>query len=324
MSAFSSRVLLAVDDSPGSSRAARMAVGLSRSLRAELYIVHVGLEEYIDPRLWGSEPEFRNTVRERAEEVAKPKLNEQVQKIREAGGEVSGAYVRIGRPDAEIVALAEELGAGLVIVGSRGKGLLKRALMGSVSNSVVRHAPAPVLVVRGDRQEEGGRHLPGTILLALDGSDEARTAARAAVEISNATNSKLRVLYVIEDTPLNPYVPYPGPEAWEVSDDVLREHKENARAFLKGEVERIEAGGGAVEEAHLAVGVPAKEIVRAGEELGAGLIVVGSRGLGAVGRALMGSVSTSVVCHAHCPVLVVREEDTVARESEALERSLGR
>ena len=46
---------------------------------------------------------------------------------------------------------------------------------------------------------------------------------------------------------------------------------------------------------------------RAGEELGAGMIVVGSRGLGGVRRALMGSVSDSVVRHAHCPVLVVRD-----------------
>jgi nucleotide-binding universal stress UspA family protein len=48
--------------------------------------------------------------------------------------------------------------------------------------------------------------------------------------------------------------------------------------------------------------------VRLAEEIGAGLIVMGSRGRGGVRRALMGSVSDSVVRHAHCPVLVVREE----------------
>jgi nucleotide-binding universal stress UspA family protein len=49
-------------------------------------------------------------------------------------------------------------------------------------------------------------------------------------------------------------------------------------------------------------------IVGLAEELGAGLIVMGSRGLGRIRRALMGSVSDSVVRHAHCPVMVVREE----------------
>jgi nucleotide-binding universal stress UspA family protein len=51
----------------------------------------------------------------------------------------------------------------------------------------------------------------------------------------------------------------------------------------------------------------APEIVGLAEEIGAGLIVMGSRGLGGIRRALMGSVSDSVVRHAHCPVLVVRE-----------------
>ena len=58
--------------------------------------------------------------------------------------------------------------------------------------------------------------------------------------------------------------------------------------------------------AHLRVGEPDKEIIRLSEEIGATLIVMGSRGLGAVRRALMGSVSDSVVKHAHCPVLVMR------------------
>ncbi len=54
----------------------------------------------------------------------------------------------MGRPDAEIIAQAEEIGAGLIVVGSRGFGAIRRALTGSVSDSVVRHSACPVLVVR--------------------------------------------------------------------------------------------------------------------------------------------------------------------------------
>ena len=56
-------------------------------------------------------------------------------------GKVSGAHARIGRPDAEIVRLADEIGAGLIVIGSRGLGGVRRALIGSTSASVVRHAP---------------------------------------------------------------------------------------------------------------------------------------------------------------------------------------
>ncbi len=57
---------------------------------------------------------------------------------------------------------------------------------------------------------------------------------------------------------------------------------------------------------------PDRAIVRLGEEIGAGLIVMGSRGRGRMQRVLLGSVSDSVVRHAHCPVLVVRESNDVA------------
>jgi nucleotide-binding universal stress UspA family protein len=68
----------------------------------------------------------------------------------EAGGVVvAGTHVAVGRPDHEIVASGEELDASLIVMGSRGLSKLDRALMGSVSDSVVRHARCPVLVVRG-------------------------------------------------------------------------------------------------------------------------------------------------------------------------------
>jgi nucleotide-binding universal stress UspA family protein len=77
---------------------------------------------------------------------------------------------------------------------------------------------------------------------------------------------------------------------------------------LDAEVERIRSDGGAVAGEHLVEGRVSPEIVGLAEEIGAGLIVLGSRGLGGIRRALMGSVSDSVVRHAHCPVMVVREE----------------
>ena len=80
-----------------------------------------------------------------------------------------------------------------------------------------------------------------------------------------------------------------------------------ARGLLDAEVEQVRAAGGTVAQAHLGVGAPDREIVELAEKLSVGLIVMGSRGRGGIRRALMGSVSDSVVRHAHCPVTIVRE-----------------
>ncbi len=74
------------------------------------------------------------------------------------------AHLRVGKPDVEIAALAEEIGAGLIVVGSRGLGAMRRVLMGSVSSSVVRHAHCPVLVVRKEEPvEEAGPEEAGLV-----------------------------------------------------------------------------------------------------------------------------------------------------------------
>ena len=61
---------------------------------------------------------------------------------------VAQAHLRMGRADEEIVELAQSIDAGLIVMGSRGQGRLRRALVGSVSDSVVRHAHCPVTIVR--------------------------------------------------------------------------------------------------------------------------------------------------------------------------------
>ncbi len=182
---------------------------------------------------------------------------------------------------------------------------MKRAVMGSVSESVVKHAHCPVLVVRG-YGDEGKEYLPGRILLAFDGSKEATAAAQAAVEIASGTGSELHVVYVLQPERYMPY--HPGPEAWEWEANLARA-KRSARSRVEEQAKRMEAGGVMVARTHVAVGRPDHEIVASGEELDVSLIVMGSRGLSRLDRALMGSVSDSVVRHARCPVLVVRDGD---------------
>ena len=146
---------------------------------------------------------------------------------------------------------------------------------------------------------------PTKILLAADGSEEATLAARTATDIAEKTGSELHVVLV------GLSVSYVGMGPVEIADipaPSQEELTEEAQRLLDAQSKQIEAAGGIVTQAHLRVGRPDEEIVALAEELGAGLIVIGSRGLGGIRRALMGSVSDSVVRHAHCPVLVVRKE----------------
>jgi nucleotide-binding universal stress UspA family protein len=145
---------------------------------------------------------------------------------------------------------------------------------------------------------------PTQILLATDGSDESKQAAQAATELSRETGSEVHLVYVLP-TPAQLIGHHLYSD--EIRESLIGGAERDAETFLKEQAEKVGSDGGKVAETHLRSGDPDKEILRAAEALGVGLIVIGSRGLGAVSRALMGSVSDSVVRHAHCPVLVVRQ-----------------
>jgi len=181
-------------------------------------------------------------------------------------------------------------------------------------------------IMRGDRTDdiirfaktassEGNEMsiFPTKILLATDGSSEAELATQTAVDLAQMSDSELHVIYVVDESSIG-LLSYPEStdlEGVEMPDPILekdleRRFEQRGRELLDAEVERVRSAGGTVAQAHLMIGEAAREIVHLAEDLGAGLIVMGSRGRGGIRRALMGSASDSVIRHAHCPVLVVR------------------
>ena len=141
MSIFPTAILLATDGSREAELAATTAVDLAKSTNSEMHVVHVG--EFLPTMLAQTEVEPAQLERE-----AREQLDEQVRRIEEAGGTVKEAHLRLGRADEEIVDVAQDMGVGFIVMGSRGHGRMRRALMGSVSDSVVRHAHCPVTIVR--------------------------------------------------------------------------------------------------------------------------------------------------------------------------------
>jgi nucleotide-binding universal stress UspA family protein len=141
MSIFPTTILLATDGSREAQLAAATAAELAKRTDSELHLIHVG--ELRPTFLAQTELEPAQLERQ-----ARELLDQQLRRVEEAEGEVEEAHLRMGRADEEIVELAQSLGVGMIVMGSRGHGRIRRALMGSVSDSVVRHAHCPVTIVR--------------------------------------------------------------------------------------------------------------------------------------------------------------------------------
>jgi nucleotide-binding universal stress UspA family protein len=141
---------------------------------------------------------------------------------------------------------------------------------------------------------------PTKILLATDGSKEAQLAATTAADLANSTGSELHVVHVGE----LPFVYHPERHAYSA---VHEDHEKESQHLLETQMERIKGSGATVAQTHLRMGRADEEIVELAQSIGVGLIVMGSRGHGRIKRALVGSVSESVIRHAHCPVTIVRE-----------------
>jgi nucleotide-binding universal stress UspA family protein len=292
MSIFSTKILLATDGSEDAELAATSAVSLAKTTNSELHLVNVGVLAPTLLKPLDVEPA-------RVEQEVQRILDKQVKKIENLGGAVAQSHVRAGDAAEETVKLAEETNAGLIIMGSRGRGGVRRALMGSVSDSLVRHAYCPVMVVRWKPVV-----FPAKILLATDGSEEAKLAATTAADLAKRTGSELHVVSVAIE------YPYVYDTYYNVgrTEEVERSRQE-AQKVLDEEARKVGEAEGTVTKSHLEVGAVDEEIVVLAEEVGADLIVMGSRGLGGIRRALMGSVSDSVVHHAHCPVMVIRSQE---------------
>jgi nucleotide-binding universal stress UspA family protein len=144
MSVFPTKVLVATDGSEDSQLASRIAVELAQETSSELHVVYVVPWPDLGVRdLWG----FDASAREQAEAKGRQRLKELAEGIEASGGSVAESHFESGNPEVRIVAVAEELGAGFVVMGKTGYGGLRRAMMGSISDYVVRHSRSPVVVV---------------------------------------------------------------------------------------------------------------------------------------------------------------------------------
>lgn len=178
-------------------------------------------------------------------------------------------------------------GVALLSIGSRGLDALDRFMLGSASNHAIHHASCSVLVVK--EAPKPVKHM----LLAIDGSPASDKAVRFLLRNMNPQpNGPDEEPVMVTVVHVMPFLKYP-------------ELREAGRAVMQRYVDKVAKVGFQVQEA-VRLGKPADEILTVAKQRKVDLILTGAKGLGAITRVLLGSVSTRVVQHAACSVLVVR------------------
>lgn len=201
-----------------------------------------------------------------------------------------------------IVEQARRWGADVIVVGTRGRGILHRTLAGSVSRDVTHEAQCSVLIVKGK-----GR-APRRLLIGVDGSARARRAVALAARLIPPPGGRATVLAVVEP----PYAPsiqrLPGSTRAVLSAELAaldRDIMARARREVSAAARRLKRAGWKVKRV-VRRGIPLRELLKAASSKKADLTIVGARGATGLTRLLLGSVAEGTLAHSPVSVLVVK------------------
>lgn len=294
MASSLTKILLATDGSENAAEATRAAADLSKRSGAELYVVHAWHKplEYTYPGV-PKPMDVASAFQLQAEEILRRELG----RLDRLEVEVTESYLEMGRPSDVILNLSEQVGVDLIVVGSRGRGAFRRLALGSVSEEVVHHASCPVLVVRD------GEHKwpPGRIVVGDDGSEDARRAGGLAVELGKLFEVPMTLVRVYQEPPAPITLPS---DQLDLYERMVEQNFEREAQALQQRAAELEAELGTRLESIVSSGNPAMILDKAAGEDGSAMLVTGSRGLGAVRRMALGSVSTKILRAAKGPVLI--------------------
>jgi nucleotide-binding universal stress UspA family protein len=289
------RIVLAVDASPDSKNAAQVIRHMTEP--PVLDVLNVVDEDalkhaYISPTM---PADYLETYRREVTEVAEQILHEMKTEL-----EPLCRHIRLiadsGDAAESIILTAEESHADLVIVGQRGMTATPSFLLGGVSQKVATYAPCSVLVVKESMAKLD------RILVAVDGSEAAHKTVEFLARCPFKGPMQVTVVTVW---------PSGRSETWGIPLGMPGRSELQQVVEAKGQELLLKTGGECARESYritteLLHGDPAFAILDAAVRHQAQMIVIGSRGMKAIKRFLLGSVSEKVLVHAACSVLIVR------------------
>lgn len=282
-------ILVPLDFSRPSMEALNYAAELARSFAATVHLLHVTPSD--EEASAGAAHLMRQTAEllmSAREKLAKAHENHL------ASFWPANGHVRSGQPFHEICQQAREIGADLIVLATRGHSGLKRVLLGSTAERVVRFAPCPVLVVRRWRRGNLGVR---RIMVPTDFSQRAMAGLIYGAFWAKSFAAKLRLLYVL------------FPAAPVLIDRVATNlPTEQMGVPMDTQLEmagltKLELLKGVKCESQIKIGYPVDAIC--GETKNVDLVVISTHGRSGFKHALLGSVSEQIVRYAECPVLVV-------------------
>ena len=295
-------VAVGFDGSAQSRDALALAGDLARMAGARVAVVAVYPFDFlVDLRL----DEHQETLRSEAE----TKLAEVPADLLD-GLDVE-LHVTVARSDARgLHDTAEGLGADLLVVGSSHHSGLGRVLAGSVGTRLLHGSPCAVAVAPAGYAGSERRGVR-VVAAAFDGSPESRAAVVEAAELATAAGGTLRIVAVAGGPDVGAAIAI----AWSVYDTVLTDQRE----FLQKEIDALlgELPGELHADGHVLTGNPATVILKEAAK-GVDLLVVGSRGYGAIRRVMLGSVSAQLLGSAPCAVLVIPRGTDVPEHAGAI------
>ena len=290
------KILYPTDFSEPSDQAFAAAVFLAERYGAELHMLHVLALHAADP----NDPEHTlpglDDVYTQLSSAADARMR--------AAGEAHASTIELHQSQvrglsaaAGILDYAEEQDIDLIVMGTHGRRGLRRFIMGSVAEEVVRLARCPVLTTRGDEESRAPERFD-RILVPIDFSAHSKAALDNAKRLAADYGAHISLLHVVEEV-VYPDFYYPVSASGTIQAENLREE-------AKRRLDQMRDDLGPDATAHVSIGRASHEIAQFAAEDGTDLIVIATHGLTGVESALLGSVAGRVTRMAPCSVLSIR------------------
>ncbi len=292
-------VLLPTDFSRLADAALDYALALAQQHGAVLHMLHAVVLHADDPNDPAHHFPDADEIRARLERTADGRMASQIEERGIGEVEVVRAQRRGMSTAPVILEYAQEIDADVIVMSTHGRRGLGHALLGSVTEEVVRLAGRPVLTIRG-RGRDAASSYPQHVLVPVDFSRYSEDAVGYALEFCRVYGARMHLLHVFEQ-PVTPEVYGRGRPAAVSDFSVLGG---SLREALLGVASR--AGADVNVEIHVREGRAVGSILEAAEEIPADLIVIATHGLGGLTHVMLGSVTDKIVRRAECPVLTVK------------------